>query len=240
MFKKFISFLLILAMLICSSLFAVSVGAVDMYAKEKSDSYKKFIKEMEVNKSFRQTIIAAEELGVEFVDIQNLNFSEKQMNNLIKFDSEKEFLAFIENMQFQNNFVISESDILSRYESKAIDSSATATSYTTVSAWAPGPTGTLVWKNISLQYTLDYRNGIKDLSDVSIIDSFYSGLSFALTRTHQYGSFSGVAVFNNTAGVLTVPFGTANATGLDLYGVEVMGLPIGLQLQSTFNIEFRP
>jgi len=205
--------------------------------EESSTYYREFLNKMETNANFRQVINAAEELGVTFVDIQESGFSEKEMNNLISFDTAEELLAFIESIQSQNNFVISESELIADTEFGA---NTMSTSNTTVSKWTYNAIsgGAFVWQNISLQYTLTYISGQKHLSNVSITDSFYTGIAIALSRTHQYGSFSGVALITPVA--ITTPWGTANATGLDLYGVDIFGVPIGLQIQSTFNIEFRP
>ena len=125
--------------------------------------------------------------------------------------------------------------MISPYMSSTSTSSANTT---TVSRWAPGPAGLMVWQNISLEYTLSIISGQNHLTNVRIIDSFYTGLTIALSRTHQFGSFSGRAFLGGS--VITVPSGTASATGLDLYGVNILGVPAGLRVQRTFNIEFRP
>jgi len=244
--NKFISFALVIIMIFSSlSMMSTTAFAIDSEDESISIYYQQFLDRMEEDEDFRQFVLAAEEMGIEFVDIKRSKISEAELNNMRSFETETEFFTYVEAQQAENIISFTTSDIIESYAAQTgimpTSSQPLPTGHNTVTLteWAPGM-GAFTWRNITLDFTVSYTQGQLHLGNVSVNDSFYSGLTIGLYRTHNASSsyFSGVTLITSVA--MTTRSGTAYAVGVDETEINLFGIPIVQREQRTFEMFYMP
>lgn len=158
---------------------------------------------------------------------------------LLKFDSIEEVEIFLQDFITcldESNSI--EGDILpitkDGAESDILPLAANSTHNDSVTWWAPSVGDVFAWKNIAYTYTVTtHKEGYKYVSDITVTDSWINHLAVALSWTHKYGNAEHVGTLEDYAGILG--YGDLSATGVWLVGFEIMGFPVGAQINDTWE-----
>ncbi len=190
------------------------------------------------SEEWRQAFNAAEDLGVEFTNVNNLGFSEDQMDNLMKFDSIDEFLEFITQSKHVDIEVDIAKDIPVSQSSLTHSASLLRAADTRITKEISRnhPTEALLWENILVSYDMFESYGHRFMRNVSVEDGWFTGVTLAVSYTFIYGEFSGINVIYPDA--MGIGLGIADAHGTMFVGAEIFGLQLGVTVPYTMSIGF--